>query len=302
MKKLLFILLVLSFLVSLLLTATTSQAFTHLDDLTLSTDRTAQTKADVASFSCNDVSDVPVIECEALVELYMSTNGVEWENEKDCSKIDCWLVSTKVNDWFGITVDINTNHVTYIELNGNGLSGEIPETISDLQYLIELCLTGNNVYGTLPESISQMTSLEKLSLDYNSLSGSIPESLSLLTKLTKISLGHNQLSGIIPAALGGLPALQKLEFHDNKISGELPDSLGQLTSLVNFLINDNPIEGKIPLSYTNLTNLDYFYFYSTELCEPTTPKFLEWKTSVGEWNGTGLICMDYYCFIPIITR
>lgn len=252
------------------------------------------TLLDVESFSCDDVIDVPVSECQALVDLYESTNGVEWID------ITNWLISARVDDWYGITVF--ENHVTIIEMNGNSLSGEIPDTISQLQYLIELCLTGNSVSGTLPEAISQMNSLERISLDYNQVSGSLPEWLSLMPKLTKISLGHNKLSGTIPASLGDLPALQKLEFHDNDINGELPESLGNLTSLINLIIYDNPIEGKIPIPFTNLTNLDYFYFYGTELCEPTTPEFLVWKATILEYQGTNLFCMDYHQFLPIVCR
>jgi Leucine-rich repeat (LRR) protein len=297
LKKLLFILLVLSFLVSLLLTATTSQAFIHLDDATvpLPPVSIAQTLSDVKSFSCDDVTVVPVSECEALVDLYLSTNGAAWLKKNN------WLISLDVSTWFGITV--TNQHVSVIELSTNNVVGEISTTISDLPYLIELCLTSNQVSGVIPESISLISTMEKLSLDSNNLSGSIPESLTLMLNLSKISLGHNQLTGTIPASIGDLPALERLEIHDNEISGELPESLGQATNLLYLIIFFNPIEGKIPLSYTNLTNITDFYFFGTQLCEPTTPEFLAWKTLVGDgWQGTGQICMDYHNYLPIVCR
>ena len=302
MKKILLFLLLLPFITALWVPGATSLVNDGAEDATQQAIR-AQTLEDVESFSCEDVTDVPESECEALVDLYLSTNGAGWNNQQECSGDeydDCWLVTTDIDQWFGITV--TDRHVSIIELYGNNLVGDIPMTISDLPYLIELCLTSNLVSGVIPESISSITTLEKLSLDSNNLSGSIPESLSLLPNLSKISLGNNQISGTIPNTIGNLLTLQRLEIHNNDISGELPESLGQLTSLLILIIRDNPIEGKIPLSFTNLTNLDYFYFYGTELCEPTTPEFLTWKTSVVEWSGTDLVCMDYHHYLPIICR
>jgi len=257
------------------------------ENLSLSTE-------DVGAFDCSLVTDVPESECEALVDFYINTNGAGWTNSTN------WLISTEVDSWFGVSV--TGGHVTLIELNGNGLSGDLPETLSQIPYLIELCLTNNQITGSLPESLNQIGTLERLSLDFNQLSGSIPEWLALMPKLTKISLGHNQLSGKIPPALGDLPVLQKLEFHDNEISGELPDSLGNLSTLLNLIINNNPIEGTLPLNFTALTSLDYFYFYGTRLCEPSDPEFMAWKSSVLEWNGTDVICMDHHCFMPIIIQ
>ena len=295
MKRFLLFFAVLSFLASLLLPTVTTQANDGGDYLPPSADIIAQTLADVKSFSCDEVTVVPVSECEALVDYYQNTNGAAWLKKNN------WLTSLDVNTWFGITVI--DQHVTVIELSGNNVAGEIPATISDLPYLIELCLTSNQVSGVIPESISQISTLEKLSLDSNNLSGSIPESLTLMPNLSKISLGHNQLTGTIPASLGDLPALQRFEIHDNEISGELPESLGQATNLLYLIIFFNPIEGKIPLSYTNLTNVTDFYFFGTQLCEPTTPEILAWKALVGDgWQGTGQICMDYHNYLPIVCR
>jgi len=75
----------------------------------------AQTKAQVDSFSCASVTDVPQIECEALVALYESTNGAGWYNN------DNWLVTLTVSDWYGVTVALG--YVTTINLNYNNLIG-----------------------------------------------------------------------------------------------------------------------------------------------------------------------------------
>jgi hypothetical protein len=55
-------------------------------------------------FSCADVNEIPLIECEALVELYKSTNGLSWTQNT------YWLVTNTPSDWLGVT--ISSGHVT----------------------------------------------------------------------------------------------------------------------------------------------------------------------------------------------
>jgi len=56
------------------------------------------------------------------------------------------------------------------------LSGSLPETIGDLEYLEALWLNGNQLSGEIPESMGELANLELLYLSENQFSGSIPES------------------------------------------------------------------------------------------------------------------------------
>jgi hypothetical protein len=40
---------------------------------------TAQTRLAPAAFDCSTVTEIPSLECQALVALYNSTNGVHWD-------------------------------------------------------------------------------------------------------------------------------------------------------------------------------------------------------------------------------
>ena len=60
----------------------------------------------------------------ALVDLYNSTNGPNWYNQKN------WLTKNPVSTWYGITV--TNNRVTDIYINGNNLTGSIPYSIGNL--------------------------------------------------------------------------------------------------------------------------------------------------------------------------
>ena len=51
------------------------------------------------TFSCDNVTQVPVAECEALLTLYQNNNGENWRNSPD----NQWLLNNAVCEWQGIT-------------------------------------------------------------------------------------------------------------------------------------------------------------------------------------------------------
>jgi len=68
-------------------------------------------------------------------------------------------------------------------------------------------------------------------------------------------------------------------------------------------LNSNKLTGSIPLSFVNLAELVYFNYFETNLCEPATKEFLDWKETVSDWNGTGVICGEQKLIcLPLIFR
>ena len=63
---------------------------------------------------CDNVTDVSTGECNALVDLYNSTNGSGWTNKGG------WLVNTGVCSWAGVTC--SANHVYILDLQYKNLS------------------------------------------------------------------------------------------------------------------------------------------------------------------------------------
>ncbi|OPZ88900.1 MAG: Internalin-A precursor [Firmicutes bacterium ADurb.Bin419] len=298
----------------------------------------AQTKAQVDSFSCASVTDVPQIECEALVALYESTNGAGWNHN------DNWLITNTVDTWWGIYAIFG--YVQGISLSENNLNGSIPAELGNLSDLETLFLDDNQLIGSIPPELGNLSNLETLYLNYNvlsgsipaelgnlsdlgflslevnqlsgsipaelgnlsdlqelyltsnQLSGSIPPELGNLSKLVTLRLHYNRLSGSIPAELGNLSNLVRLYLNVNKLSGSIPAELGNLSELVTLCLDINQLSGSIPLSFINLTSLVTFFFRNTLLCEPTTPEFLAWKATVVRWEGTGIVCDG----LPIITN
>jgi len=81
----------------------------------------------------------------ALVDLYNSTDGSHWKQNKN------WLTSNPVSKWLGIGVRNST--VTYVNLNYNNLNGRLPSSIGSLTNLTTLLLVGNHLSGNIPSSI-----------------------------------------------------------------------------------------------------------------------------------------------------
>jgi len=146
----------------------------------------------------------------ALVALYNSTNGVDWDNNLN------WLTGL-VSNWHGVVVE----------------EGRVTE--------INLGYPGNNLVGLLPNEIGDLNKLKHLHLSLNQISGNIPESIENLIELETLWLSTNQLSGNIPEGIGNLENLESIYFDNNQLEGEIPASM--CTGLVNlntlWIINNN---------------------------------------------------------------
>jgi hypothetical protein len=108
------------------------------------TDRCGQT--DTATLpiqvvnGCEGTGTLPLAQCQALVQLFKSTNGYGWND------ITGWLLGNPCDDWDGITCLANT--VTEISLSGNNLNGIVPN-LAALTGLTSLELAGNALRGAM---------------------------------------------------------------------------------------------------------------------------------------------------------
>ena len=94
----------------------------------------------------------------ALVGLYNSTNGSEWNTKTH------WLTQAPLTAWHGVTADAD-GRITGLDLSNNNLSGSVPSSLSKLKDLTTLDLSDNGgLSGPLPLSLASI-SLESLSLE-----------------------------------------------------------------------------------------------------------------------------------------
>ncbi len=196
---------------------------------------------------CDDVSEIPKAECQALVALYYSTDGDHWLDSSG------WLATTTPCSWHGVVC--NPGHVTELHLGSNQLNGTIPASLNALTNLEELWLSSNQLAGDIPPELGDLSSLRDLYLNDNVLAGTIPPQLGSLGNLEVLYFYTNELIGTIPPELGNLSNLWALGLGENRLTGTLPLELAHLGSLRLLLLYDNDLEGGIPPFLGDLTEL-----------------------------------------------
>lgn len=164
------------------------------------------------------LDQVLAMERAALIEFYHSTNGDNWVNNTN------WCSDKPVGEWYGVRTD-GQGRVIDLSMMNNCLSGVIPESICNLQYLESIFFSwGNNLTGEIPGSICNLKNLRGIFLADNNLTGSIPENIGNLSNLRQIDLSHNNLTGSIPESFIKLVKLQDCSLFDNMLSGKIPES------------------------------------------------------------------------------
>ena len=131
---------------------------------------------------------------EALVALYNATDGENWTFS------DNWLSDAPLGEWEYVTTN-DDGRVTELDLNFNGLSGEIPAELGSLSNLRGLYLHDNSLGGEIPAELGSLSNLTLLNLSDNDLSGEIPPELGSLSNLRGLYLARSGLSGCVPSSL-----------------------------------------------------------------------------------------------------
>ena len=194
------------------------------------------------SFDCSTVITISTGECQALVDLYSSTNGIHWTHA------EWWLISPDPCTWTG--VNCLNNHVSSLDLHGNNLSWDLPPSLGNLSQLQKLSVDWNNITSFPPE-IGNLSRLQQLYVNNNQLS-SLPPEMGNLFALQDLYLDCNLLTSL-PPEIGNLSVLQILNLEVNHISS-LPPEIGNLTRLQELHVNNNQLTS-LPPEIGNLTTL-----------------------------------------------
>lgn len=207
---------------------------------------------------------IPESERDALIALYISTNGDSWGNSTG------WLGDPGTEcGWAYVTCDSGETMVTELDLYNRGLTGSLPAEIAALTHLQILDLSYNQIEGTIPPEIGSFSELEFLFLSGNRFTGVIPPEIGNLGALTHLVLGIPTISGGLPPEIGNLTALQYLELRD--LNGPIPPELGNLVNLETLRMSGCEITAPIPDEIGDLASLKWLYLSSNEINGPLPP-------------------------------
>lgn len=212
-------------------------------------------------------------ERDILVNFYNYMDGRNWKID------DNWLdESADVCDFYGVGCDSGGSVISLV-LRNNGLRGNVPSDLFDLQGLrtlnlesneieldfaaasratnlesLDLTATGIRFLNTL-SSLSSLPNFRFLSLASNNLSGQIPDAVFSITSLEDLDLSYNEFTGTLPSSIGDLTNLKIFNCNGADISGSLPAAIGSLTNLEEFSAAENKFTGGLPNTLNSLTNL-----------------------------------------------
>jgi len=235
----------------------------------------------------------PGTERDALIRLFIATNGVAWAHNTNWCQGACPASGTPTFNapgtecsWYGVTCDASQTHVvgldllsndlhgtlpplhalsalTTLRLSDNALSGPLPD-LRSLAHLSNYALNRNQFTGPIPDSLATWPALATFDVSDNGLSGNLP-SLSGAGNLREFRAAHAGLAGSIPA-LAGMPQLSVFDVHSNQLAGALPD-LGAVPKLGTFNVANNALSGPVP-SLAGHTALQEFDVGSNALSGP----------------------------------
>lgn len=222
------------------------------------------TSAVDAQTNCGTQSDIPQLQCEALVSFFAAANGDGWTNNTG------WNQDNSPCDWFGVTCE--EGNVTSLSLVANELSGGISTEIVLLTSLTNFDLRNNQLGFGIPSRIVELTELRVIGLGNNNMGGSIPSGIGSLTKLQTLGLAFNSFSGEIPSQIGDLESLIFLIANHNQFTGPIPPEVGNLSNLQLLILNDNQLSGSIPPEIGDLGNLFFINLTRNQLSGSIPPE------------------------------
>ena len=234
-----------------------------------------------------------------LTALYEATNGNGWKQS------DGWLGDGALEEWYGVTAD-SLGRVVALDLSRNGLAGELPSGLGQLDRMIDLRIGGNGLTGGLPLSMARL-SLQVFQYADTDLCNPVheayrawlnaipylqgtgiqcapPPDREILEALYKGTDGPNWRQNgnwLSDTPLGDWYGVEVddsgrvvgLRLSDNYLTGPIPLELGELANLRTLELARNQLTGPIPLELGYLANLRTLNLLGNNLRSPVPPEF-----------------------------
>jgi len=216
------------------------------------TARQLLSEADGLTFVQAEIGDFDAGAKGVLEEFYISLDGPGWERR------DGWLVEgSQYCDWWGVECETKNNITTVVALNleDNGLNGQMKFSIGNLRDLKRISLANNYILGFIPFTLSRAQDLVYMNFSGNLFDSAIPKEYSRLSQLKVLDLSRNMITDTIPASLSNCTQLEYLNLAENRLTGTVPDTFANLHNLEYLNLSHNQLSGLIPGSLGELRDL-----------------------------------------------
>uniref|UniRef100_A0A7N2N9X7 Uncharacterized protein n=1 Tax=Quercus lobata TaxID=97700 RepID=A0A7N2N9X7_QUELO len=181
--------------------------------------------------------------------------------------------SNSAKDLDFLTSVKNCTKLEMLDFSNNNFGGSLPNSIENLSMQLRaLYLDGNKLSGIIPEALENLINLTSLNTARNLFTGGIPSHFTKFQKLEGLALNGNRLSGPLPSSIGNLTQLVKIYLSQNYLEGHIPSSFGNCKYLhtlpvevgifknINQLdVSENKLTGEIPRAISDCLSLEYLY-------------------------------------------
>jgi len=192
------------------------------------TDILTHPKLEVIDFSDNNIKGTfPEILFDNKILRYLSLAGNDFTG----------TLPGSIDSFYGLH---------HLDISGNNIKGTLPMALSKMHKLMYL-FAGENPFdaGPLPEFLSKMTLLRELCMSGTNRNGILPDWISEMKELVLLDVSYNRIEGNVPESLWELPELSYLLLHRNKFSGDLPSGVGKASNMKLLLLDKNDISGDL---------------------------------------------------------
>ncbi|TMW94682.1 hypothetical protein EJD97_009938 [Solanum chilense] len=168
--------------------------------------------------------------------------------------------------------------VTNFDLSNNNLGNQIPYQLPP--NVKRLNLAGNGFTGVLPYSVSQITSLQYLNVSHNQIQGELNDMFGSLSSLNTLDISFNSMTGKLPQSFKSLTSMKKIYLQNNQFTGNI-DVLANLP-LGDLNIENNQFTGGIPEKFKKIMQKSTS---NTGSSEPATPANKSTQSHKSGGNG-----------------
>ncbi|KAF9910534.1 hypothetical protein EC991_006352 [Linnemannia zychae] len=176
------------------------------------------------------------------------------------------------DDWYIIELHLGYNGLTgpvpnelselvnllILDLSNNDLTGSIPESYSKLSHLRRLDLSSNQITGDFPVAVTKMMKIQELVLKNNYMKGPLPKEVLKLKQLTELSIANNDFDGLLPEGIfTSLTKLRVININQNGFTGDIAGEIGALAGLLRFSARANEFQGRIPKEFGSCKQLQF---------------------------------------------